>query len=713
MYNDQPHRLSGTPQQQTSTAAAPFASSRPTAFGRSLASPHRPQAAAAVLPRPVLQRIFSHLPLSSHSQCALVCRHWHASVPSTTKEVAQWIAQLRPAYLQCSDQMGASYPYRTGPWLRAQRSPLLATVERQHQELLRLQDCLLQVQSPHRHERLQRQTQKARRLFCALVQYSLHQQLAQADHLTLQPLPPLPDCQGTVMRLFMSPGGRWLATKLQPPGTHNRNLLRLYGWQEGAWHLQTLNPPNGLPPRTQGSVERCIFSLRQPDTLLCDYDGNQIASWHRNPDSGIWNHAPVLNVADSNKIESFFLSAEDDLVIRLRELGSPGQRMLVLHDRGSGRGWSTIVSNGYDRFQLLIHAPGWRQWATVTSASGAAPDTLAISIWERNLNAPSGICGFQETLLARGQHPLMLYYSPDACHLLGLMTGQRAVLWELDDKRRLQQKLEISCAFSEDYRDLSAQRLFHQSGKRLALPLSTHHIQFLVKHIRGHWFAGARLDIPPDAGDQTDDKMRYILWSSDGRTLVRVTRWQLDIWCQDSNNRWNRCARHTREDAYAPLLTALWLPPLNRHCLAALWREGRLWLYGSNRNGTSTQSACLANGAPVSYVFTSQDGLSVGVISGESRNLRLLQLATRTERDIASPAPVAADIMATAGTGTPAQVQDEEQDRPASQQEPGPAEEPAARPQDAAAAAVCSDGLANAGNLPDLVLYQIFNFLPV
>ncbi|MCY4473563.1 MAG: F-box-like domain-containing protein, partial [Kistimonas sp.] len=151
MHSDQPHKLPGTPQLQTSVAASPFASSRPTAFGRSLASPHRQQAAAAVLPRPVLQRIFSHLPLSSHSQCALVCRHWHASVPSTTKEVAQWIAQFTPAYLQYSHQMAASYPYRAGPWLRAEKSPFLPMVERQHQELLRLQDCLSQVQSPQRY----------------------------------------------------------------------------------------------------------------------------------------------------------------------------------------------------------------------------------------------------------------------------------------------------------------------------------------------------------------------------------------------------------------------------------------------------------------------------------------------------------------------------------------------------------------------------------
>jgi len=129
--------------------------------------------------------------------------------------------------------MAASYPYRTGPWLRAEKSPFLPMVERQHQELLRLQDCLSQVQSPQRYERLQQQMQKARHLFCALVQYSLHQQLAQADQLTLLPLPPLPACQGTVMRLLMSPGGRWLATTLRPPGSPSCNVLRLYGWQGG------------------------------------------------------------------------------------------------------------------------------------------------------------------------------------------------------------------------------------------------------------------------------------------------------------------------------------------------------------------------------------------------------------------------------------------------------------------------------------------------
>ena len=724
MHSAQPHKLPGPGPRQT--AASPCVSpAQPGGFGRSLASTD-PQprlasaqavSAAALLPGPVLQRIFSYLPLSSHSQCALVCRRWHASVPSTSKDLAQWIAQPGLEHLQFSRQIAASYRHRTGPWLRAERSPFLPMVERQHQELLRLQDCLLQVQSPHRLERLQQQTQQARHLFCALVQYSLYQQLAQADHLSLQPLPPLPDCQGTVMRLSISPGGRWLATKLQPTGSHNRSLLRLYGWQEGAWHLQTLNPPNGPPPRTQSSLEGYIFSLRQPDTLLCNYDGNQIVSWHRNPDSGVWNQAPVLHVADSNKIEDFFLSAEGDLVIRQQEWGRPGQRILVLHDRGSGRGWSTIVSNAYDQLHLLILGPGRHQWATVTSGTGTGTgtgtDTLTISIWERNLNAPSGICGFQETLLNSDQHLLMLYYSPDACHLLGLMTGQRAVLWELDDTRRLQQKLEISCAFNEDYPDVFAQCLFHQSGKRLALPLSTHCIQFWAKHIRGHWFAGARLDMPPDAGDLADDKIRYILWSADGRTLVRVTRWQLDIWCQGSSNRWNRCARHIREDAHAPSLNARWMPPLHRHCLAVLWREGRLWLYGPNRNGTNTHNACLANGAPVCQMAASPDGLSLAVISGASRNLRLLQLSTRTERDIASPAPVTADIMATAGAGTPAQVLDEEQNRPASDQQPCPAQEPAARPPDTATAAICPESLANAGNLPDLALYKIFNYLPL
>ena len=702
MHSDQPHKLPGTPQLQTSAAAAPFASSKPTAFGRSLASPHRSQAAAAVLPKPVLQCIFSYLPLSSHSQCALVCRHWHASVPATRKEVARWVAESGHHNLQVSQQVAASYSHRIKPWLRAERSPFLPIVERQQQELLRLQDCLLQAQSPQAHEQLHQHEQTARRLFCSLVHYSLDRQLTQADHLTLQPSSPLPDLRN-LARVSFSFCGRWLAEILCPTAPASGRFLRLYAWQQGDWHPQTLSPTNGLPPGTGGSLEKCIFSFGLPDTLLCHYSGGQVGSWHPSPDSGVWNYAPILQMDEGTDIKEIFTSADGDLVIMLQKSNPPRQGLLVLHYRGEEQGWGPVVAKWYDRILVTAYDSGWRQWALATVTTEGDTQVTAISILERGLNAPPGIWGEQQTLLASGQRPLALHYSPDASHLLGLLAGQRAVLWHLDHKHRLVQKLEVTCVFSESEKDLNAQRLFYQNGKRLALALSSHCIQFWVKHSSGHWHPGATLNIPSDARDRSDDQLRYILWPADGRTLVRVMHHQLDIWCWHSA-RWTRMTELTREDARAPSPAAWLLPPSYSHCLATHGREGRLWIYGPDSHGTVSQKASLALGAPVSLLLFGLNGLWLFTYSQQSYCGRLVQMTTRAEGGTGMHSSVTDETLATPGL-TAGEENEEQETEPA-------LHEPESR-QPERQQRVSPASLAHAQRLPTEILDKILGYVPL
>ena len=480
MHYDQPRTVSGTLPRQASASSPRVSPAEPSGFGRSLASTAPQQSltsaleksAAAILPQPLLQRIFSDLPLSSHNQCALVCRHWHASVPATRKEVARWVAEPGHHNLQVSQQVAASYSHRIRPWLRAERSPFLPIVERQQQELLRLQDCLLQAQSPQAHEQLRQQEKTARCLFCSLVHYSLDLQLTQADHLTLQALPFPPDTRD-LARSCTSVCGRWYARILLPTATASGHVLRLYAWKQGNWHPQTLSPPDGLPPGTGGSLKDCLFSTGQPDTLLCHYSGGQIGSWHPSPDSGVWNYAPILKVDESADTQILATSADGDLIMRLQKANDPRQGLLVLQGRGGEQGWGPVVSKWYGQILALTHHNSdCHQWALATAATEGNTRVTAISILERGLNARPGIWGEQQTLLANGQRPLALHYSPDGCHLLGLLAGQRALLWHLDNKRRLVQKLEVTCAFSEIRADLHAQRLFYQNGKRLALALA-------------------------------------------------------------------------------------------------------------------------------------------------------------------------------------------------------------------------------------------------
>ncbi|MCY4473524.1 MAG: F-box-like domain-containing protein, partial [Kistimonas sp.] len=112
MHYDQPRTVSGTLPRQACASSPRVSPAGPRGFGHPLAStapqqsltPALEKPAAAILPQPLLQRIFRYLPLSSHNQCALVCRHWHASVPATRKEVARWVAERGHHNLQVSQQ---------------------------------------------------------------------------------------------------------------------------------------------------------------------------------------------------------------------------------------------------------------------------------------------------------------------------------------------------------------------------------------------------------------------------------------------------------------------------------------------------------------------------------------------------------------------------------------------------------------------------------
>ena len=710
MHYDQPRTVSGTLPSQACASSPRVSPAGPSVFGRALAStapqqrlaPALEKSAAAILPQPLLQRIFRYLPLSSHSQCALVCRHWHASVPATRKEVARWVAERGHHNRQASQQIAASYSHRIRPWLRDERSPFLSIVERQQQELLRLQDCLLQAQSPQAHEQLRQQEQTARRLFCSLVHYSLDLQLTQADHLTLLPSSPLPDLRNLALVCF-SFCGRWLAEVLCPTTPASGRFLRLYAWQQGDWHPQTLSPPDGLPPGTGGSLKKCIFSFRRPDTLLCHYSGGQIGSWHPSPDSGVWNYAPIFQMDEGTDIKGMFNSADGDLLMRLQKSNPPRQGLLVLHYRGEEQGWGPVVAKWYDRILVTAYDSGWRQWALATVATEGDTEVTAISILERGLNAPPGIWGEQQTLLASGQRPLALHYSPDASHLLGLLAGQRAVLWHLDHKHRLVQKLEVSCVFSESEKDLNAQRLFYQNGKRLALALSSHCIQFWVKHSSGHWHPGATLNIPSDARDRSDDQLRYILWPADGRALVRVMHHQLDIWCWHSA-RWSRITRLTREDAGAPRPEAWLLPPSYNHCLATLWREGRLWIYGPDNHGTVSQKASITLGAPVSQLLYGLNGLWLHIYNQQHLCGRFVQVTTQAQGGIGKHSSVAGATLAT--PGVTAGAEDEERETEPALQEPESGQ--VNRQQ-----SVSPASLAHAQRLPCEILDKIFGYVPL
>ena len=618
------HSARVAPRADPPSAAKPSpVAASPTAFGHRLASTSRsrphlqpdkvppiPTPANAVLPEPLLRQLFGYLPLSSHGTCALVCRHWHASLPRIRTDVARWRDSTPAPTASC--QLAAGYSSRIRPWLKSFNNRMLPVLDCQHQELIRLQELVAQpLPSPVR-ECLRQQIRTAQNFLSALVQYSLYQQLIEAPQLDLQPAG-LAGSSPLVTAQF-SPCSRWLAMAQHDesaPGGH----LRLYGWQQGSWQPELLEagPPEPSPAaRSLGCV---AFSSHQSDRLFTGHGDGRVTCWSRTPDTGTWHAAPVLRPGDNIWVHRLVSCTNKDLFILRRDYYSlakclrPCWHALVLHEHGDGQGWELMAASSYDIVNDLAIAPGRGQ---VAIATGGPASDVRIDIWQRGPCANLPDAWHCQPSILRGignSNILKLHYSPDGQHLLGLLDNQCAALWELRDTNNLVWRIYNRCVFSQINHHLQAQRLFHPGGKQLVLSTSSRHIEFWGETSSHSWRRTRAVSLRPAFDDEFNNNLHYMLYV-DSRTLVRVTRQYMDTWRLSSTGHWHRLLLCTATPSHRFRAQACLLPSCPRLCATALWHNARLWIHGEDRQQQLSPKGSTALTGPAQGLLCSPDGLS-------------------------------------------------------------------------------------------------------
>ncbi|MCY4472910.1 MAG: F-box-like domain-containing protein [Kistimonas sp.] len=574
-----------------------------------------PDTAAQTLPCALLRRIFDYVPLANHDSCALVCRHWHANIPGTRTDITQWLAARSFEQRQASRHLLAGYSQRIRPLLLALQNPLLPMLDCQHQELLHRQEQAGQIQEPELLARAQQHIQTAQNSLAGLVQYSLHQQLAEAEHLELQPT--LLPGDDSITGAQWSPCSRWLAMAQQDTEA-DCCLLRLYGWQQDSWHPETLLPLTSQASAPQNKVSCFAFSNDQPTRLFTGHDKGRVLSWHQ--DAGAWYAVPVLAGNDNFAATAQLVPCSNkDLlaVFSEQDASCPARlhwRVVTLRERESRQTWICDSSRCYDR----VYAVAAHQHQ-VSIATWTPESYCVLDVWQHSLSSKkTGPWTCQRSVMAHMQNALALHYSPDGRYLLGLLSSQHLVLWQLVKKNRLEVRLLTPCAFSLQQHHLQEQRLFHQDGKQLVVTPASDLVDFWVESSPGHWDKreSVHLDLLFIYGPHYRHNTDYIQWCADGQQLTRVTRDYVDIWRKSETGVWQPQVLCSRDMSDAFMPHALVLPSCDRLCATALWQESRLWIHGANAQGQHTKKAGAALQGPVTGLKCSPDGLSFLVHMG-------------------------------------------------------------------------------------------------
>jgi len=580
------------------------------------------------LPVELLQQIFLCLPLSALGPCALVCRHWYASLPSTRRHVTTCLEEMSLARRHVMRHFATSYRLRALSWLKAHRSRLVPQLEAQYREWSSQgQLPLASLQN--------RQQEISRDFLSLLVHYSLRQQTRQLCQLRLEPF--------TIQRLprpvalaEFSPCGGFLAAACRNVHTGAASSLRLCAWTQGRWNTAVLDPPPDEP------VRAFTFSKHRPDRLItasCD----RIIVWDKDADTGNWHRSCERRYAVMNPVRiiismadgDFITVCSDTLIGKSIELNFFQCIDQALHGRQQVYNCQALVVPRHNRDDQRPRYLAWHtelgQLAVVMEADCQKPGPhghTSIHIWSKGIaegTPDSWDCQVSDLEPELGSAVIQdINYSPDGRHLMTLNQNNRIFLWALDPRCRLQWKLTVTTQPAIAL--LSARACFRADGQQLAVCRCPHQIQFWNLDEAADWIGGTTLDIVPQARQaphQSDRKLIRLLLSGNGQTLARCTMTSLDIWHRGGTDVWQPLVQHQSPCA-APR------PPLaflvgSGDLLAATAgdTQGTLWLYGADHAGELVRKDCITTGAPVSLLTASADGLTLMVWCKNSRPLFL------------------------------------------------------------------------------------------
>jgi len=582
-------------------------------------------------PARLLCKLWSHLPLSSHNACALVCRSWHASQPDLRVQLASWLHQQARAR-QNSGRLTPAYEHRIRPWLESHRSPFLPALQCQYQVL---RECeRLQAESGDHRQ----QAQRAQRLFSGLLQYSLRQQLIQTDQIALQAMPFNQESPGFVGSVSLSPCGRWFATS-QHLTTMDDGVLHVYGWEPQGWQPAILSPP------ATASVEKHLFGLHQPDTLISAHSDGALFEWCRDPDTHVWQRQLICQRPAPHSGRAFGLLSFADCGIIALYKSQMNCHLLMVPFETEGRRWGVPVMKDYP---LSPSQTCFLAWTTATNELAAVSeiDTHGNESFFYSARAQTTCCGQRKALhiwktgvdaahpQAWGCHVFewitnspttAMMYSPDGSYLLTLSPTQTA-LWKWGSEHRPQLQLSASRYFGKNDGPFSRAAQFSQDGRQLAVLASSDSVQLWSMNNEECWHCQTTLTMPGGDITRAGDCVRYISLSSDGKTLAWVTNASVSLWHQEAGD-WKKRVQRSQDATCRGWPTACLLPMGDGELfVTAAGQEGTLWIHGPDQQGQFVRKASFSLGRPVQALHVSEDGLSVLAFCASGPQLTLLQL---------------------------------------------------------------------------------------
>ncbi|MCY4473210.1 MAG: F-box-like domain-containing protein [Kistimonas sp.] len=601
------------------------------------------------LPLVVLEKICSYLPFSDQSHCAQVCRHWHDCLPAPGLRLAQWLQKNAPLSCQAGVTPGRDFTSRALPFLQAVGSPVLPALMHLHKEA-HLQQDTQQHQTPQlsdahqdAHQALQ---PAAADLFPCLVHQALNQQLAQDNGFTLRPHAiDWPDST-LVGGLAFSPCSRWLALSCRLHVSAPA-YLRLYSWGPDNWQQCSLNPPVLEP------VSAFIFTSMPPDTLFSAH-GTDVLAWRREPGTDDWHRTHVCRVPCLFQVCDLLPMDNGDLVTLAQQKQETSALIRVIFAAflGNARGWRAVniwnfpftCPKGTRHRRLPFEWAGERrssQLALGMVTQRPAPDYCInnVLIWRKGLNTASPHkWGYQASILAWHQADMArLTWSPGGHYLLGTLYDGRMCLWTQDAQCRLQEQLTLTGHPTPFPYRLKTMPLFCGRSQQLALPLSRHQVQLYYRDDSDCWQQGQRLETEPDPDIPPDDTLEYMQLSSSGRTLVRATRWCIDIWYRHPAHGWQHLVQRKSQDNAAFMPHACLLEPFDIVCSTAEDPHLSLWIHGVDTQGQLVRKACLAVDTSINGPFSvSPDGMSL-LLGSLDYPSTFLQLSPQTTDDKTRP----------------------------------------------------------------------------
>ncbi|MCY4471451.1 MAG: F-box-like domain-containing protein [Kistimonas sp.] len=591
----------------------------------------RPIARAQTLAPELLHQIFNYLALSTQAQCALVCRHWHACLPFTRIEVTHRLHSGADAgHPHCHKNWGLAYNSRSYPLLAGTGNENLSLLQRQHEELLRLQGLQHQqrrLPSPT----LPRQVQAAQHLLSALVRDALHQHIIKTQKLTLWPAVINWKAAEWPALITFSPCGRWLATGAQSQRTASC-FLRIHAWQHDGWHEEK------VVSRPHQPADGLLFSNSGPGVLY-SVNGTRLRAWRRDESTGCWRSQWQDNAPRSYKLGTLVETAAGDLItLSLAQPGNTAWRLCFYIHADRSRQLPALVSRVYTQAHCT----------TINELKGhvayclpqqppvrRGTRTYEIHFWHKDAQYATPQWACQVYRLGADQPRVRkLMFSPDARYLLALQVDNHICLWRLDARHRWQNALTAP-VFAVDWLQVRHADLFRfrRDGKQLVVPCAAHQLQFWNEDEHGHWTAGDRIEAQPEPERLVGETVRQIRMTADGRTLLQSTDRQIDIWHHDRIQGWQRKVRHRATGDTAPRACMLGVGE-EVLCCTSGDAAGTLWIHGSDPAGQLTEKARITTGAPIDHVFPCADGLTLA-LETSARLPFLLHLGPSTQQDAA------------------------------------------------------------------------------